>query len=144
MSETPRFEQQFLYFADANKKNFMISSNHAFAGDESYELLVEPDDHGEDAYINPKSPLGFKINDNYAIFWNERLIWSLRLDGNFCSDEIHFEISPAEKHRRIQDIRLGSNSDLMTIIINQKSKEAENCVLNCNIKTNLEEEAFDV
>ena len=122
----------------------MISSARDFVGDDKYELSVEQHPGREDKYTNPKSPLGFKINGHYAIFWNDRLIWSLRLDGSFCRDEIHFEISPAEKYKKIQDIRLGSNSDLMTIIINQKSKEAESCVINCNIETNLEEEAFDV
>jgi len=72
----PRIEQHFLYFADNEKHNVLLSTNRPNSIS-SFKT-------------NSKR---FRLNDNFALFWNDKKVWCIKLDGQFSEEDIEFHIS---------------------------------------------------
>jgi len=76
------------------------------------------------------------------LFWNDKQIWTIKLDCQFREKDIDFTVAPDDKAKFITDVRSGSNPKHIAIIVHQSS--SSNCIVTWNIEKNLEKSAFDV
>lgn len=64
-------------------------------------------------------PEDVRLNTHFAIFFNRHQLWKINLIGPefFKIEDVDFKITPAIGPKRIKDVRVGNNKNIMVIII---------------------------
>jgi len=89
-------------------------------------------------------PKHFKINNNYAIFWNNNHVWTLALNGIYEEKMLGFCLDEEDKTKVIHDIRISSKAKEIVIIVGNKINNNNASIIIWNIIKNKEKQAIDV
>ena len=89
-------------------------------------------------------PDDVRLNTHFAIFFNRHQLWKVTLSGEKFFDlvDIDFKITPAIGPKRIKDVRVGHNKNVMVIIVEQSNQQ--DSIIIWNTVKNIEKENFDI
>ena len=66
----------------------------------------------------------FSMNDEYVVFWDSKMIWTICLEASFVVEEkVGFEIKNKDMSKKIIDVRTGSNPRIIAIIVENAQTE---------------------
>lgn len=64
------------------------------------------------------------MNDEYVIFWDSKIIWTIALQvEKVIEEKVGFEIKNKDLSKKIIDVRTGSNPRIIAIIVENAQNE---------------------